>query len=167
MSIRSRRWVASAMLLVAFLAAIFFFLLFSASGSQLLWNQLTRWVPGLQGEWVSGSLAEGWQLRDTRWQSEYVTVSLKRVQTRWQLAALLSGQAEIDLLEVDGLTVNRRNMPDSADESDVVPEVLPTTDRYIPTPVPIVLHQLKLSGFIYDDPVVRVKVGHLETAAEW
>ena len=90
------------MLLVAFLATMFFFLLFSASGSQLVWNQLTRWVPGLQGEWVSGSLAEGWQLRDTSWQSEYVTVSLKRVQTRWQLASLLSGQAEIDLLEVDG-----------------------------------------------------------------
>lgn len=42
-----------------FLAAMFFFLLFSASGSQLVWNQLTRWVPGLRGEWVSGSLAEG------------------------------------------------------------------------------------------------------------
>ena len=167
MSLRSRRWVASAMLLVAFLAAMFFFLLFSASGSQLVWNQLTRWVPGLQGEWVSGSLAEGWQLRDTSWQSEYVTVSLKRVQTRWQLASLLSGQAEIDLLEVDGLTVSRRDMPDSADEVDVAPEALPTTDRYISTPVPIALHQLKVSDFVYDDPVVRVKVGHLETAADW
>ena len=167
MSLRSRRWVASAMLLVAFLATMFFFLLFSASGSQLVWNQLTRWVPGLQGEWVSGSLAEGWQLRDTSWQSEYVTVSLKRVQTRWQLASLLSGQAEIDLLEVDGLTVSRRDMPDSADEVDVAPEALPTTDRYISTPVPIALHQLKVSDFVYDDPVVRVKVGHLETAADW
>ena len=167
MSLRSRRWVASAMLLVAFLATMFFFLLFSASGSQLVWNQLTRWVPGLQGEWVSGSLAEGWQLRDTSWQSEYVTVSLKRVQTRWQLASMLSGQAEIDLLEVDGLTVSRRDMPDSADEVDVAPEALPTTDRYISTPVPIALHQLKVSDFVYDDPVVRVKVGHLETAAEW
>ncbi len=167
MSLRSRRWAVSAMLLVAFLAAIFFFLFFSASGSQLVWNQLTRWVPGLQGEWVSGSLADGWQLRDTRWQSDSVTVSLKHVQTRWQLVSLLSGQAEIDLLEVDGLTVSRRDMPDSADVADVVPEVLPVTDRYIPTPVSIMLHQLKLSGFVYDDPVVRVKVGNLETVAEW
>lgn len=44
-------------------------------------------------------------------------------------------------------------------------EVLPTMDRYIPTPVPIALHQLKVSDFVYDDPVVRVKVGHPETAS--
>lgn len=167
MSIRSRRRAVSAMLLVAFLAAMCFFLLFSVSGSQLVWNQLTRWVPGLQGEWVSGSLAEGWQLRHVQWQGEYVTVSLNHVQTRWRLASLLTGKADVDSLEVAGLTVNRRDMPDDTDEPTVFPEALQIANRYILTPVTIALHQLKLSDFVYDDPVVRVKVGRLETAAEW
>ena len=75
MSLRSRRWVASSVLVTAFLAVMFFFLLFSAAGSQLLWNQLIRWVPGLQGEWVSGSLADGWQLRDAKWQNDFICLN--------------------------------------------------------------------------------------------
>ena len=167
MSIRSRRWAVSAMLLVAFLAAMCFFLLFSVSGSQLVWNQLTRWVPGLQGEWVAGSLAEGWQLRNVQWQGESVTVSLNHVQTRWRLASLLTGKADVDSLDVAGLTVSRRDMPDDTDEPAVFPDAQQIANRYILTPVTIALHQLKLSDFVYDDPVVRVKVGHLETAADW
>nr|WP_321242741.1 hypothetical protein [uncultured Tolumonas sp.] len=80
MSLRSRRWVASSILLMAFLVAIVFFLLFSAFGSQLVWNQLVRVVPGLKGELVAGSLADGWQVHDLQWQNKEVTVSLKQGQ---------------------------------------------------------------------------------------
>ncbi len=165
MSLRSRRWVASSVLVTAFLAVMFFFLLFSAAGSQLLWNQLIRWVPGLQGEWVSGSLADGWQLRDAKWQNDFISVSAKQITTRWQLSSLLTGQAEVDSLVVNGLSVIRKELPDD-------PEPLPIQDpqptsRYIVTPIPVALHQLQVSDFIYDDPVVQVRVKQLDTGATW
>ena len=96
MSLRSRRWVASSILLMAFLVAIVFFLLFSAFGSQLVWNQLVRVVPDLKGELVSGSLADGWQVHDLQWQNKEVTVSLKQGQAQWKLASLLAGEVEVD-----------------------------------------------------------------------
>jgi len=155
------------MLLMAFLIALLFFLFFSTFGSQLVWNQLVRGVPGLEGKWVSGSLAEGWQLRDTKWQNEYVTVSLKQVKAKWKLASLLSGQFEVDSLVVDGLTVTRRDVAEPAAMPDSALVVLPSVNEYISAPIPIVLHQLTLSDFIYDDPVVQVKVKSLATAADW
>lgn len=167
MSRKSRRWVASSVLLLAFLAAMLFFLLFSAFGSQLVWNQLLRLVPGLQGEWISGSLAEGWQLRDAKWQNEYVTVSLKQVQARWKLASLLTGEAEVNSLLVDGLTVIRRDVAESAEVSYDTAVMLSPVNEYISSPIPVVLHQLTVSDFIYDDPVVQVKVKSLATAANW
>ena len=59
---------------------------------------MVRVVPGLEGKWVSGSLAEGWQLRDTKWQNDYVGISLKQVDAKWKLTSLLSGQFEINSL---------------------------------------------------------------------
>lgn len=162
MSLRSRRWVASSILLMAFLVAIVFFLLFSAFGSQLVWNQLVRVVPDLKGELVSGSLADGWQVHDLKWQNKEISVSLKQGQAQWKLASLLAGEVEINSLIVDGLTVTRRDV--------VEPAVTPTVvapNAYTSTPLPIVLHQLQLSDFTYDDPVVRVKLQQLTTAAEW
>ena len=78
MSLRSRRWVASSILLMAFLVAIVFFLLFSAFGSQLVWNQLVRVVPDLKGELVSGSLADGWQVHDLKWQNK-VSITISQI----------------------------------------------------------------------------------------
>jgi Uncharacterized protein conserved in bacteria len=164
MSLRSRRWVASAVLLVAFLVALLFFLLFSVSASQLMWNQLTRWVPGLQGEWVSGSLAEGWQLQNARWRNDAITVSLKHVQTKWTLASLLNGELALDELDVEGLTVSRT---DSVSTEEQVAAAQDSVNSYISTPIPIQLGRLKVSDFLYDDSVVQVKVKELNTAANW
>ena len=166
MSRKSRRWVASSMLLVAFLIALLFFLFFSTFGSQLVWNQMVRVVPGLEGKWVSGSLAEGWQLRDTKWQNDYVSVSLKQVDAKWKLTSLLSGQFEINSLAVDGLVVTRQDVAEPA-VPDSALVVLPPVNEYISSPIPIVLGQLKLSDFIYDDPVVQVKIKSLATEANW
>jgi translocation and assembly module TamB len=154
------------MLLVAFLIALLFFLFFSTFGSQLVWNQMVRVVPGLEGKWVSGSLAEGWQLRDTKWQNDYVSISLKQVDAKWKLTSLLSGQFEINSLAVDGLVVTRQDVAEPAvPDSELV--LLPSVNEYISSPIPIVLGQLKLSDFIYDDPVVQVKIKSLATEANW
>lgn len=175
MSIRSRRWVAaSSILVIAFLAVMFFFLLFSASGSQLVWSQVVRWVPGLQGEWVSGTLAEGWQLRDAKWQNDFISVSVKQITARWQLSSLLTDQIEVDSLVVNGLSVIRKEIPD---EPEATPKTIlqknepilehPSVSRYLATPIPIALHQLQVSDFLYDDPVVQVRVKQLDTGATW
>jgi translocation and assembly module TamB len=163
---KSRRWVASSLLLVAFLFALIFFLLSSSFGSQLLWNQLVRIVPGLQGELISGSLADGWQLRNIQLKNESVSVSLKKATAEWSLPSLLAGQMEIKSLVIDGLTVSLHNNPNSQEPLPLPEHALPL-DPYLSTPMPIALHKLSVSDFSYDDSVVQVKVKSLQTAAKW
>jgi len=162
-----RRWLALLALVIALLIAVFSLLFFSSFGSQLVWHRLQSMVPGLEGKWSSGVLANGWELHDTKWQNEYVTISIKHAQIKLKLLSLLTGKLDVDALMVDGLSVTRREVNASTALPDVQPAVIQTANEYISTPIPIVVHQLTLSDFTYDDPVVQVRVKSLLTGANW
>lgn len=159
------RIAVSSVLVVAFLIACFYFVLATASGSQLLWGQLVRWVPGLEGTLVSGSLSSGWQLDRMRWHSSTIDVSADQVAFQWSMASLLAGSADIQHVTAKNLKVVRR---DSPHEEPVEPESSATTHAFwISTSLPVDIRQLRVDQFVYDDPVVHVALDSLQTEAQW
>lgn len=166
MSRLKRPWLVALVSLAALFSGGTLFLHFSPVGSQFIWSQLQRWVPELKGEWVSGSLADGWELRNTEWQNEFVTVSLDHVQVRWSWASLLRGKVAIASLDVDGLTVTRHHVVDAANVATTA-ETDGLAREYFSSPLPIEIQQLNLSHFVYDDPVVTVAIKSLNTGAMW
>jgi translocation and assembly module TamB len=159
------RIAVSSVLVVAFLVACLYFLLATASGSQLLWSQLVRWVPGLEGTLVSGSLSSGWQLDRMRWHNPVIDVTADQLAFRWSMTSLLAGSAELDAVTAKNLRVIRR---DRTTEEPAEPESSATTQAFwISTSLPIHVRQLRVDQFVYDDPVVHVALNSLQTEAQW
>lgn len=82
-------------------------------------NSLGAWFAG---EWVSGSLADGWQLRDAKWQNDFYFGFCKT--NYYPLAVIFfinRTDKEVDSLVVNGLSVIRKELLDD-------PEPLPIQD---------------------------------------
>ena len=85
--------LTSLMLLLLVLTGL---LLFTATGNQLLWQQLRAALPGLHGELSAGHLGVGWELRHLSWHSAIIDLDAERLDLQWQLGALLSGRLPVD-----------------------------------------------------------------------
>ena len=157
-----RRIAVSFMSVIVFIVAVIFFFLFSENGSQFLWSQAQRWVPGLQGEFVQGSVVDGWELEQFQFHNDMIDVSAQHLKTKWRLASLLSDEALIDEVSADKLTIHLSSNSSTSNEEDQTQ----IENRYITTPIALKLNKLALSEFVYEDATVKVQLKQFDSAAE-
>ncbi len=88
-------------------------LLFTHSGNVLLWRQVVRALPALNGELVRGELQNGWRFENVSWQDPQVAFTASAVTLDWQPVRLLTTlfstrELPVQLLAVEGgrLTVH-------------------------------------------------------------
>lgn len=160
-----RGLVVSSLLITAFIFAVCLFFVFSASGSQIIFSQLERWVPGLKGELVAGNLDKGWKINDFQFESSIISISAKELDASWQLNSLFNTEFIVDSFKATGLHIETHQLqdPSTADtEQDTV-----VLTKFIETPLPLYLNNLILEDFVYQDSTVAVSIAVLKTAAQW
>ncbi|HWM89135.1 MAG TPA: translocation/assembly module TamB domain-containing protein [Thermoanaerobaculia bacterium] len=92
--------------LVAVLAAAFWFLAGTQSGTQWLFTRLGALMPGkLEVAEMTGPLRGPLDIRGLRYEREGFEMTVKRVQLEWKLRELLQRQLDIQRLYADGIRI--------------------------------------------------------------
>lgn len=107
--LRSIKWLGIALLLcvLGLLAAAWITAINTELGARIVWRIATTTVPELSGEYESGTLSRGLQLRQVQYQDAKRRVAIDRLRSLWQfqwsplkltVAELALGQVEFTLL---------------------------------------------------------------------
>ncbi|MGL4204587.1 MAG: hypothetical protein ACRCRW_00425, partial [Aeromonadaceae bacterium] len=141
-------------------------LLFTSSGNQMIWQQLQRQLPNLQGELVSGHLGTGWEIHNLDFHSSLLDLKASKARLAWQAGALFAGKLIIDELLLDKPQLTLHPQPaEPTSEPDV--DEPSTPNQLITLPVSLFVQQLSVQNFALQTPDVVVKVGALSAAADW
>ncbi len=141
-------------------------LLFTSSGNQIIWQQLQRQLPSLQGELVSGHLGTGWEIHNLDFHSSLLDLKASKARLAWQAGALFAGKIIIDELLLDKPQLTLHPQPtEPTSELDV--DESSTPNQLISLPVSLFVQQLTVQNFALQTPDVVVKVRQLDATAEW
>ena len=157
--------LTSLMLLLLVLTGL---LLFTATGNQLLWQQLRAALPGLQGELSAGHLGVGWELRHLSWHSAIIDLDAERLDLQWQLGALLSGRLPVDKLLLNKARIVLHPLPEnSSSETSAEPPVADSAPLRLALPLDLQLADVRLDDVRFDSPYIRVTTDHLALRGQW
>lgn len=110
------RWLTvSFLLLLVFIFAVVFGVLFTDRGSKLVWDTAKEYVPMIKGELESGNLASGLNIRDFSLEVDGFRIGIDRLKSSWDMLTLLYGRFDINDLEVDGIRLDLAIPPQSTD----------------------------------------------------
>lgn len=105
-------WFSSKIFIRIFIALSFFLfiflngLIFSESGTEVLWKIVKNNVPGLQGEYVKGHLGRGVSIQNFSYKYESVIeIEAKQVEMQYSLLSLFKGQFNVESIRVNNLLV--------------------------------------------------------------
>ena len=110
------RWLTvSFLLLLVFIFAVVFGVLFTDRGSKLVWDTAKEYVPMIKGALESGNLASGLNIRDFSLEVDGFRIGIDRLKSSWDMLTLLYGRFDINDLEVDGIRLDLAIPPQSTD----------------------------------------------------
>jgi translocation and assembly module TamB len=105
-------WFASKIFIRIFIALSFFLfiflngLIFSESGSDVLWKIVKNNIPGLQGEYVKGHLGRGISINNFSYKYEgVIDIEAKQVELQYSLLSLFKGRFDVDSIRVSNLLI--------------------------------------------------------------
>mgnify|MGYP007124850426 CR=1 FL=1 len=142
--------------------------MFTATGNQLLWQQLRAALPGLHGELSAGHLGVGWELRHLSWHSAIIDLDAERLDLQWQLGALLSGRLPVDKLLLNKARIVLHPLPEnSSSETSAEPPVADSAPLRLALPLDLQLADVRLDDVRFDSPYIRVTTDHLALRGQW
>lgn len=153
-----------ALIVGAFLLAGAIWLLYTTPGAQFLVGLAADYEPRLELRVQGGSVLEGIDVADLRWQDEAegVEVTLRRGSFRWSVRCMLQRELCIKRLHADGLEVQVE-----PDDSPIQEPTIPLEARGLPeidVPLPIRVRDVRLRNLYFESGTTQERIDRLDAA---
>ncbi|MDD7805475.1 MAG: translocation/assembly module TamB [Endozoicomonas sp. (ex Botrylloides leachii)] len=153
------KWLTRSLMSLCIFLSLVLLLLFTHTGSLLIWHQIQHWIPQLKGELVEGCIGRRFAIEKFTWSNPAITAKADRISVNWQLSSFLKQRVKITQFDILNPSIQLVTVPN---EKNRAQDKANAKDAFT-SPFPIDIHKININHFNLYNNGLHVSFSHIDT----